>query len=60
MTQTIRSLIRLARPKQWVKNFFLFAPLIFSKHLFDWAFVSQALIGFVLFSVLNRTNPIRA
>jgi 4-hydroxybenzoate polyprenyltransferase len=53
MTQTIRALIRLSRPKQWVKNFFLFAPLIFSKHLFDWSFVSQALLGFALFSVLS-------
>jgi 4-hydroxybenzoate polyprenyltransferase len=43
----------LSRPKQWVKNFFLFAPLIFSKHLFDWEYVSQALMGFFVFSVLS-------
>ena len=53
MSTIIASLVHLSRPKQWVKNFFLFAPLIFSKHLFDWAFVSQALIGFAVFSVLS-------
>jgi len=53
MTTTLRSLLKLARPKQWVKNFFLFAPLIFSKHLFDWSYVSMALLGFAVFSVLS-------
>jgi 4-hydroxybenzoate polyprenyltransferase len=27
--------IKLIRPKQWVKNFFLFAPLVFSGQLFE-------------------------
>lgn len=53
MTIPLRSLLKLARPKQWVKNFFLFAPLIFSKHLFDWSYVSLSLLGFAVFSVLS-------
>jgi len=27
--------IRLIRPKQWLKNIFVFAPLVFAKHLFE-------------------------
>jgi 4-hydroxybenzoate polyprenyltransferase len=41
------------RPSQWVKNAFLFAPLVFSKHLFDEAYVLQALLAFGVFSLLS-------
>lgn len=38
MNAKIVAILRLLRPTQWVKNAFLFAPLIFSKHLFEPAF----------------------
>ncbi len=41
------------RPKQWTKNIVLFAGLIFSKHLFDAAFVLQAVWAFLLFCLLS-------
>jgi 4-hydroxybenzoate polyprenyltransferase len=49
------SVLRLLRPVQWLKNFFLFAPLIFSKHLFDAAYVLTAGEAFVVFALLSST-----
>ncbi len=42
-------MLRLLRPKQWVKNGFVFAPLIFARELFDPGLVLLALRGFVAF-----------
>jgi 4-hydroxybenzoate polyprenyltransferase len=39
------------RPQQWIKNFFLFAALIFSGNLFHSNLFSQVAIGFFLFSL---------
>ena len=49
------SVLRLLRPVQWLKNFFIFAPLIFSKHLFDQAYVFSAGEAFVVFALLSST-----
>ena len=47
------SFFSLLRPQQWVKNLFLFAPLIFSKHLFDTEFFRIELLAFLAFSVIS-------
>jgi 4-hydroxybenzoate polyprenyltransferase len=44
-------LIRLTRPKQWVKNGFVLAPLMFSGMFLDSAAVSHALIAVMLFCI---------
>ncbi|HYM19486.1 MAG TPA: decaprenyl-phosphate phosphoribosyltransferase [Candidatus Kapabacteria bacterium] len=44
------SLLRLLRPKQWIKNLFVFAALVFSQHLFDWDYAKLSLLAFALFS----------
>ncbi len=44
---------RLLRPSQWIKNAFVFAPLVFSKHLFDAQFFVAALKGFISFSIIS-------
>ena len=56
MSNTVKNLdmvalILLMRPKQWVKNGFVFAPLIFTGLFLDLASVSQTLIAFLLFSL---------
>ncbi len=45
--------IRLLRPSQWIKSTFVFAPLIFSGHLFDPQQSRTALIAFVSFSLMS-------
>ena len=51
----MRPFVRLLRPEQWLKNFFIFAPLIFSKHLFNEMYVWTAVQAFVVFSLLSST-----
>ncbi|HEY3251809.1 MAG TPA: decaprenyl-phosphate phosphoribosyltransferase [Ignavibacteria bacterium] len=47
------SLIKLSRPKQWIKNFFVFAPLVFSQHIFEAAYLLPALAAFIVFSLAS-------
>lgn len=51
----MKSILTLIRPRQWVKNLFLFAPLIFSKHLFEEGFLATEALGFVVFCLLSST-----
>ena len=44
---------RLLRPSQWIKNVFVFAPLVFSKHLFDPLVFFAAFKGFIAFSIVS-------
>lgn len=40
------------RPKQWVKNLFVLAPVVFAKNLFQEQVLLRALLAFGIFSVL--------
>ena len=58
---------RLLRPKQWVKNFFVLAPLLFAGEVADQAASISALLAFLYFSlaascvyVLNDLNDVDA
>jgi 4-hydroxybenzoate polyprenyltransferase len=46
----ISNYIRLIRPKEWVKNFFLFIPLFFAGLIFDTEKLLQLIPGFFAFS----------
>lgn len=45
------ALIRLLRPRQWIKNSFVFAPLIFAGLFMDPAAIVRALLAALLFCV---------
>jgi 4-hydroxybenzoate polyprenyltransferase len=47
------SLLRLARPKQWIKNTFVLAPLVFARAYSDVEAVKQALFAVALFCVAS-------
>lgn len=44
------ALALLLRPSQWIKNFFVFAPIIFGGALFDVGALTQGLVAFFAFS----------
>src|SRR5438552_15433441 len=46
-------LIKLIRPKQWIKNFFLFAPLLFSRHVFDLPYLIASIEEFFIISLAS-------
>ena len=49
----IKDILQLIRVKQWIKNFFLFAPLIFSHHLFDETYLLISIKAFVAFCFIS-------
>ena len=60
-----RGLVRLMRPKQWVKNGFVLAPLIFSGLYLDVAAISDSMLALIFFCaassatyILNDINDI--
>ncbi len=48
---SLEALIILMRPYQWVKNCFVFAPLVFTGKFLEFDAVVDAVIAFVLFSL---------
>jgi len=51
----MKDIFKLLRVKQWIKNFFVFGPIIFSKHLFDVQYVSASFLAFLSFCFLSST-----
>jgi decaprenyl-phosphate phosphoribosyltransferase len=54
----LRGLIRLMRPRQWIKNGFVLAPLFFSAAFLDVLSVRNALLATLLFCVASSATYI--
>ena len=50
-TSVFTGLLKLMRPKQWVKNGFVFAPLMFTGLFLDLTAITQTVMAFILFSL---------
>ena len=48
----LRSLLITMRPHQWVKNLFIFAPLLFGRKLTEMAAIGNSLLAFSIFCLL--------
>ena len=46
----IKSIFKLLRPHQWVKNGFVFLPLFFDRHMMDVEYLIPAIVAFFAFS----------
>jgi len=49
----ILNYLKLVRVPQWVKNFFVFVPLLFSQHLFDVDYFTTTLFAFIVFCLAS-------
>lgn len=51
--RVVAALVRTVRPHQWVKNVFVAAPLVFSRHLTNPAYVVRTAIAVLAFCLLS-------
>ncbi len=54
--EQVRGLIKLMRPRQWIKNGFVLAPLVFSGTFLDGQAVSAAVLAAVLFCLASSAT----
>jgi len=58
MIKLAYNLLRLVRPRQWIKNFAIFAAIVFAGELFDPPVVSKVILGFFVFCGLSSATYI--
>lgn len=54
-SQTLKSLLEITRPRQWVKNCFVFAPLIFAKEITNPVAVERSILAFLFFCLFSSS-----
>jgi 4-hydroxybenzoate polyprenyltransferase len=52
---TMKYLLISLRPKQWVKNFLVIAPLFFSKRMMDVSVIVRVALAFILFCMFSSS-----
>ena len=55
MRETILHYIIILRPKHWIKNGFVFAPVFFSGQLNQWGIFKEEFFAFIAFSLAAST-----
>lgn len=55
MRQLILKTIKLLRPKQWIKNFAVFAAIMFTGQLFNIPILLNVILAFIIFSALSSS-----
>lgn len=51
----IYGLLRTLRPRQWIKNGFIFAALLFDEKLTHWPLLGRTIVAFILFCMISST-----
>jgi 4-hydroxybenzoate polyprenyltransferase len=51
----IYGLLRTLRPRQWIKNVFVFAALVFDQKLTNWDLLAKTIAAFILFCMISST-----
>lgn len=49
----VKGYIKLVRPKQWIKNLFVFAALIFARHVFELQYLQKVSLAFLYFCLIS-------
>lgn len=51
----LKNILKLLRIKQWIKNSFVFAPIIFSKHLLEFNYLFNSILAFFTFCIISSS-----
>ncbi|NOR15763.1 MAG: decaprenyl-phosphate phosphoribosyltransferase [Candidatus Aminicenantes bacterium] len=49
----LSEVIKSTRPQQWLKNFFVFAPLLFSQNVLNLPLVLKSVLAFIVFCLIS-------
>jgi 4-hydroxybenzoate polyprenyltransferase len=55
LATNVHGLLRTLRPRQWIKNVFVFAALVFDGKLLNWPLLAKTIFAFVLFCMISST-----